>query len=141
MTAEPTPAPPDQPYQESTDYAWTESAFELLERDELHAEVVSRDGVTRSRVWGPCPRCRHGLDDRQTHTAVTNLMSTQWRGRSTAATSESGAGGGDADAVFFPVDVSCGCGQAHAGAPPGTTGCGVSFRVEPEVRPGDGGQP
>ena len=141
MTAEATPAPSDQPYQESTDYAWTESAFELLEQDELHAEVVSRDGITRSRVWGACPRCRHALDDRQTHTAVTNLMSTQWRSRTSATISEPGAEDGGSDAVFFPVDVSCGCGQGHSGAPPGTTGCGVSFRVELQVKPGDSGRP
>ena len=80
MAASMTP-PPDQPYQESTDYRWTETAFESLERDVLHGEVISRDGVTRSRVWGPCPRCDHSLDDRQTHTAVTNVMSGEWRGK------------------------------------------------------------
>ncbi|GHG88864.1 hypothetical protein GCM10018780_07650 [Streptomyces lanatus] len=31
------------------------------------------------------------------------------------------------------VDVTCGCGHTHAGAPEGTTGCGVSFRVELEA--------
>jgi hypothetical protein len=66
--------PPDEPFQESTDYSWTEKAFDMLERGDLHGEVISRDGVVRSRVRGPCPRCLHGLDDRQTHTAVTSLM-------------------------------------------------------------------
>jgi len=139
MTAEATPAPPDQPYRELTDYEWTETAFELLERDELHGEVVSRDGVTRSRVWGQCPRCGHPLDDRQTHTAVTNLISGRLRTRGTAPPGESGAG--DQDTVFLPVDVSCGCGHDHAGAPAGATGCGVSFRVELPVPPGEGDRP
>ena len=78
MTADTTP--PDEPYHESTDYSWTETAFDMLERHDLHGEVVSRDGIVRSRVWGPCPRCKHALDDRQTHTAVTNLMGGEWRG-------------------------------------------------------------
>jgi hypothetical protein len=122
------PPPLDQPYQESADYGWTENAFGLLERDELHGEVISRDGVTRSRVWGPCPRCDHALDDQQTHTAVTSLMSGEWRTWTTVRTSE--PGDDDHDAVYFPVDVSCGCGHGHPGAPAGKTGCGVSFRVE-----------
>ena len=47
-----------QPYQQSTDLSWTERAFELLEGGILHAEVVSREGVVRSRVWGPAPALR-----------------------------------------------------------------------------------
>jgi hypothetical protein len=125
--------PPDQPYQESADYGWTANAFGLLERGELHGEVISRDGVTRSRVWGPCPRCDHALDDRQIHTAVTSLMSGEWRTRSTARTSEPGSDG--EDAVYFPVDVSCGCGHGHPGSPAGKSGCGASFRVELPVQP------
>ena len=73
---------PDVPYQESVDYLWTEKAFGMLESGALHGEVVSRDGVIRSRVWGPCPRCQecgHEIDDRQTLTAVTNLMGGEWR--------------------------------------------------------------
>jgi hypothetical protein len=51
-------APSDVSYQESTEYSWTEQAFEMLERSELRGEVViSRDGVVSSRVRGPCPRC------------------------------------------------------------------------------------
>ena len=116
---------PDEPYHQSVDYSWTEKAFEMLERDELHGEVVSADEIVRSRVWGPCPRCRHTLDDRQTHTAITNLMGGERRQQGPA-----GPGGGDPGLVFFTVDVSCGCGDSHSGAPPGKTGCGVSFRVE-----------
>ena len=125
---------PDEPYHESTDYSWTEKAFEMLEQNNLQGEVViSRDGIVSSRVRGPCPRCRHVLDDRQTHTAITNLMGGEWRG-------PGGAGPGqrrdkDTSPVFFPVDVSCGCGDSHSGAPAGTTGCGVSFRVELPVQP------
>ena len=118
----------DEPYRELVDYSWTDKAFEMIERDNLHGEVVSHDGVVTSRVWGPCPRCGHQLDDKQTHTAITNLMSGQWRTRAGVGTAQTG--GEDADSAFFPVDVSCGCGDSHLGAPPGTTGCGVSFRVE-----------
>jgi hypothetical protein len=121
-------APHDEPYHELVDYSWTEKAFEMLERDALHGEAVSRDGVVGSRVWGPCPRCGHELDDRQTHTAVTNLMGGEWRTSGGASTEQ--PGGGDDGPVFLAVDVSCGCGDSHSGAPPGTTGCGVSFRVE-----------
>jgi hypothetical protein len=134
-------AQPDEPYHESVSYSWTEKAFEMLERDDLHGEVVSRDGVIRSRVWGPCPRCGHRghlLDDRQTHTAVTNLMGGQSRG-------PADTGEGDRQEpglLFFSVDVSCGCGGTHTGAPDGKTGCGVSFRVELPLRQTDSsGQP
>jgi hypothetical protein len=137
MTAAATP--PDEPYQQSTAYLWTEKAFDMLKRDDLQGEVVSRNGIVRSRVQGPCPRCWHALDDRQTHTAVTGLMGGQSRGPDGAgpgqrADSETGL-------MFFPVDVSCGCGDTHPGAPAGTTGCGVSFRVELPLQPADGGRP
>ena len=134
-------AAPDQPYHESTDYSWTETAFHMLEHDDLQGEVViSQDGVVRSRVWGPCPRCRHVLDDRQTHTAVTNLMGGEWRGPSVSGPGQ--PGDSDPGPQYFPVDISCGCGDSHSGAPAGTTGCGVSFRVELAVQPGgSSGQP
>lgn len=132
--------PPDEPYHESTDYAWTEKAFYMLESSKLQGEVVvSRDGVVRSRVWGPCPRCGHILEDRQTHTAVTNLMGGEWRGRGGTGPGQRGDGG--TGPVFFPVDVSCGCGDSHSGAPAGVAGCGVSFRVELPVQPASGSQP
>jgi hypothetical protein len=119
----------DMPYEESLDYQWTEKAFGMLESGSLHGEVVSRDGVVRSRVWGSCPRCEecgHELDDRQTLTAVTNLMGRDWL---TTRGQDQGSGV-EASPVFVPVDVSCGCGKSHAGGPAGSTGCGVSFRVE-----------
>jgi hypothetical protein len=125
---------PDVPYQESEEYAWTEKAFAMLESGALHGEAVSRDGVLRSRVWGKCPRCDecgHEIDDRQTLTAVTNLMGREWR------VAKPGHGQGTdqpAGPEFVPVDVSCGCGKAHSGGPAGSTGCGVSFRVELRVQ-------
>jgi len=115
--------PGDEPYRESVDYEWTEKAFAMLENGDLHGEVASRGRVIGSRVWGSCPRCSHALDDRQTLTAVTSLMSAEWRG-------PGGRGGENAGPEFFSVDVSCGCGESHPGAPAGVTGCGVSFRVE-----------
>jgi hypothetical protein len=131
--------PADEPYHESADYSWTEKAFEMLECNDLQGEVISRDGIVRSRVWGPCPRCRHILDDRQTHTAVTNLMGGEWRGPGGAGPGQLGCG--DTGLAFFPVEVSCGCGDSHSGSPVGTTGCGASFRVELPVQPaGSGGQ-
>jgi hypothetical protein len=121
----------DEPYQESVDYVWTEKAFEMLERGDLHGEVVSRNDVVLSRVWGPCPRCGHALDDRQTHTAVTNLMG---RERRRAGGTETEPPGQAISPVFHRVDVSCGCGDRHSGAPAGQTGCGVSFRVEVPIQ-------
>lgn len=97
----------------------------MLERGELHGEVISSRGIVRSRVWGPCPRCRHVIDDRQTLTAVANLPGGGWR-YAPAPRPESLA----AEPVFFDVDVSCGCGTSHPGAPAEATGCGVNFRVE-----------
>jgi hypothetical protein len=131
---------PDVPYEESFDYSWTEKAFGMLEGGALHGEVVSRDGVVRARVWGACPRCQecgHELDDRQTLTAVTNLMGRDWR---LGIRSHGQDTGRDLGPVFVPVDVSCGCGKTHKGAPAGSTGCGVSFRVELPMQLADTGR-
>jgi hypothetical protein len=46
----PDAAPLNDPYHESTDYSWTEKAFEMLELNDLHGEVVSADGIVSSRV-------------------------------------------------------------------------------------------
>lgn len=122
-----------RPYQELMGYEWTEKAYHMLERRELRGEAVSRDKIVRSRVRGPCPRCGHSLDDQQTHTAVISIMGTEtrgWPGR--------GRGGGDETGSPFEVDVSCGCGDKHSGAPEGTTGCGVSFRVALPLQLADG---
>jgi hypothetical protein len=124
-------APQGAAYQESTDFAWTEQAFGMLERGELRGEVVSDRGIIRARVWGPCPRCGHGLDDRQVLTAVANLPSDSWR----YAPWRTRSGTESAVPTFREVDVSCRCGSSHPGAPEETTGCGVSFRVELPVRP------
>jgi|BarGraNGADG00212_1021973.scaffolds.fasta_scaffold11490_4 hypothetical protein len=124
MTANP---PEDEPYLRADDYQWTVKAFEMVERGDLQGEVVSHEGVVRSRVWGHCPRCGDLVDDRQTHTALTNLMGGT-RGLRSPGPGE--AGSGNESEWFFPVDISCACDHAHPGAPPDASGCGVSFRVE-----------
>jgi hypothetical protein len=116
--------PSDKPYQELVGYEWTKKAYHMLESGDLHGEAISRDKIVRSRVRGPCPRCGHALDDQQTHTAVISIMGTEtrgWPGRGHDSGSETGSP--------FEIDVSCGCDDMHSGAPEGTTGCGVSFRV------------
>jgi hypothetical protein len=137
------PAPSSAPYQQTTEYRWTEAAYDLLIGGALHGRAVSREGVVDTHMWGFCPRCGHQLDDRQTHTAVTNLMAGErhdaWgsltvavgrlTGKPTAATSQVpqvGVG----DIRLFPVDVTCGCEAIHPGAPGAAMGCGASFRVE-----------
>jgi hypothetical protein len=126
-----TTTPPGEPYRESTEFAWTERAFGMLERGEMRGEVTSSRGIIHSRVWGPCPRCQHALDDQQTLTAVTNLPGGEWRGWGTGRPTR-----GQAEPRYYDVDVSCGCGDSHSGAPEGKTGCGVSFRVELAGQPG-----
>lgn len=106
------------------DFAWTEQAFEELKGGQLRADVIISDGVVSTRVWGACPRCDGFLDDRQVHTAVTNMLNGGARGLDVIA---------EQAPALVPVDVSCGCGEVHAGAADGVTGCGVSFRVELEA--------
>ncbi len=108
----------------------------MLERGELRGEVISSSGIIRSRVWGPCPRCGHVIDDRQTLTAVANLPGTGWRHARAPAPAQSLPDEPD----FLDVDVSCGCGAPHPGAPATTGGCGVSFRVELPLRLADPGK-
>jgi hypothetical protein len=123
MSIAPSDEPEDDTYRVSSEFLWTRTAYEqLLEDRDLHGEVISRDGVMASHVWGQCPRCRHSLDDRQPLTVLTSLMGV----RRTDSPESTEA----ADAGFAQVDVSCGCGVTHPGAPADTTGCGTSFRVE-----------
>lgn len=115
--------PADELYQVSSDYLWTRKAYESLqEGDALHGEVIARSGVMASRVWGQCPRCEHFFDDRQTLTALTNLVGVRLAGPSRP--------GSAPEIRFAQVDVSCNCADRHPGAPEGTSGCGTSFRVE-----------
>lgn len=109
-----------QRYEKTMDFMWTERAFEFLQTGRLRAEIrQARPGVTSSHVWGQCPRCGHLLDDWQPLSAVTGL---------TGSRRPDSAARGTADVEA--VDISCGCGTVHPGGPTGTTGCGVSFRIE-----------
>jgi hypothetical protein len=125
--AQPDPAAA-QPYEETSDYRWTETAFTMLVEGRLRADVRPAP-VVASRVWGPCPRCGHPLDDRQTHTAVTNQYGYRMRGRGQVRQ--------DPPPAYIDVDVSCACDHPHRGAPKGTRGCGVSFRVMLPTTTGD----
>jgi hypothetical protein len=118
------------------DFTWTEEAFGMLERGELRGEVLSSSGIVRSRVWGPCPRCGHAIDDQQTLTAIANLPGAAWRYAKASAPAPSLPD----EPAFLDVDVSCGCGATHSGAPATASGCGVSFRVELPVRLADPGK-
>jgi hypothetical protein len=118
-------------FEESTDPELTEHAFDMLQSGDLLGEVISSDGVVRSRVWGPCPGCGHFIDDRQTHTAVTGVSGGELRGTDRGVP---GAGLADSEIRYYQVDISCRCSNVHAGAPPGREGCGASFRVELEIR-------
>lgn len=114
-----------QRYKKTTAFVWTERAFEFLQTGRLRAEIQQpRRGVKVSHVWGRCPRCEHHVDDWQPLSAVTGQIGSR-RPDSTAR------GTTDVEAV----DVGCGCGTVHPGAPAGTSGCGVSFRIEFELVP------
>ncbi|CAM5324868.1 hypothetical protein GCM10010390_91080 [Streptomyces mordarskii] len=123
------PVHQDEPWEERSAFHWTDRAYSLLEQGLLNADVQVVDGVLSTRVQGICPRCNGVLDDRQVHTAVTDLMVGVHR--STAVPGISGP-------AVVTIDVTCGCGMAHGAAPEGRTGCGVSFRVELEANTGDG---
>ncbi|MFF3957116.1 hypothetical protein ACFYY1_28425 [Streptomyces sp. NPDC001890] len=130
------PQPPI-PYEQTSDYHWTEVAFELLESGALAAVVMTSDNVSSAVVEGTCPRCAHHFTDRRPLTAVTS-------GIGGSRTGVQGAGGtglvepartyGHGDLVV--LDVTCSCGTTHpaeaseATEPNAVGGCGVSFRIE-----------
>lgn len=117
-------AEPATGYEQTTAFEWTERAFELLAEGRLQAEIHRLlPGVLSAHVWGQCPRCRHQLDDWQALSAVTGSVTSR-------------RPGSDPLDDVTVVDIDCGCGTVHAGAPGGTTGCGVSFRVELEADDG-----
>lgn len=114
-------------YTESAAVRWTDEASGMLRDGRLSARAFAADGVLSSRVWGPCPRCGHLLDDRQVHTAiVTGPRGWPLRRRRRAV----------APPPVLEVDVGCGCRHTHPGAPEDVSGCGVGFRVELTVPDG-----
>jgi hypothetical protein len=116
--------PDDHVYEESAAYHWTERAHELLNAGDLHARIFAADGVVSSHVWGRCPRCGHQLDTRQVHTAIVGGIGRGGRRRPRRWWYRTGP------LRTMLVDVACGCQWTHRHAPSGSTGCGVSFRVE-----------
>ncbi|GHJ36353.1 hypothetical protein [Streptomyces sp. TS71-3] len=127
------PQPPI-PYEQTSDYRWTEAAFRLLESGALTASVTASDNVSSAVVEGACPRCVHRFTDRRPLTAVSNGL-----GESRAGVPGSGGRdlvepAGSREPVV--LDVTCSCGVAHPTGGPGTAdasatgGCGVSFRIE-----------
>ncbi|MFF8911651.1 hypothetical protein [Streptomyces olivaceoviridis] len=126
------PQPPI-PYEQTSDYRWTEAAFHLLESGALTASVAARDNISSAVVEGVCPRCVHHFTDRRPLTAVTNGLGGSRAGvpgsGGTALVEPAGA--------YAPVvlDVTCSCGVPHPTGPgaadaSATGGCGVSFRIE-----------
>lgn len=99
-------------YERTDAFQWTETAYEMLEQGKIQAQLFNTDGVVSAHLWGPCPRCRHDLDDRQTLTAAVPGLRREVP-----------------SAVQMPVDVGCGCSHKHPGAPQDRLGCGVRFRV------------
>ncbi|MFG2811252.1 hypothetical protein [Streptomyces massasporeus] len=104
-------------YLATTDFRWTERAFELLGAQRLTVSDHTADGVTGVVVSGPCPRCDHHFVDRRALDAVTGMSGATRNGD-----------GRPSDVAL--LDVTCGCDTAHEGAPEGTAGCGASFRIE-----------
>ncbi|MGW7051167.1 hypothetical protein [Streptomyces sp. NPDC054887] len=104
-------------YLPTTDFRWTERAFELLGTRELTVTPYEGGGASCFVVSGRCPRCGHHLVDRQVTTALTGLSGPS-----------RGADSGQPPAVT--LDVTCGCGSEHGNAPAGAIGCGASFRIE-----------
>jgi len=112
-------------YENITSLEWSQRAFDLLQRGQLHVKIFNTDGVISAHVWGPCPRCGHDLDYRPTLSAIVPELGGS-RGLWTALTGRSTLKG---SSVPEAVDVGCGCGRDHPGAPKTVRGCGVSFRL------------
>jgi hypothetical protein len=121
------------PYDNADTDEWTELAYDALMKGELHVELRKVKNVISSHVHGPCPRCIHKIDDEQTHSAVTSLLTTK-RG---VKASNAGNGNSD-DGRYYAFFVTCCCGKTHPHAPTETTGCGASFTVEALLQELDG---
>jgi hypothetical protein len=136
-----TQAPNELPYEQSSDFQWTEAAFLLLEAGGLTARVMTSDNVRSAVIEGTCPRCKHHITDRRSLTAITTVIGD-------TRTSGSNPAGSMADPKPLVLDVTCSCGVLHptpdgAAAPSlGAAGCGTSFRIELVAESGAaGGQP
>ena len=105
------------PYEETARLEWTLKARDLVADGRIKGRYRITSGIASVHVWGMCPRCEdHLLDVRRTLTAVIP------GDRSSPATPSAQS--------TAPVDVDCGCSHEHDGGPPGSRGCGVSFRIE-----------
>lgn len=125
------PRPP-VPYEQTSDYRWTEAAFRLLESGALTASVTASGNVSSAVIAGTCPRCVHQFTDRRPLTAVTNGLGGSRAGLPGSGGTDPGDPAGAYEAVV--LDVTCSCGLPHPPREPAATdaavGCGVSFRIE-----------
>ncbi|KAB1988308.1 hypothetical protein [Streptomyces triticiradicis] len=100
----------------TTDFRWTQRAFDLLQEELLTVDPHEAGGAPCFVISGPCPRCEHHMTDRQVTTALAGL-----------AGPDRGAEGRPSAEVL--LDVTCGCVGEHGNAPEGKVGCGASFRI------------
>ncbi|MFF2627027.1 hypothetical protein ACFVUN_14765 [Kitasatospora griseola] len=133
------------PYEQTSDYRWTEAAFELLESGALTARVMTNDNVSSAVVEGACPRCVHQFADRRALTVVTSGIGGSRSGAGMGGTHLGEPGGTDGYQVV--LDITCSCGVAHpidasgAAGSNAAGGCGVSFRIELAGPATAGGRP
>lgn len=133
MTDQPQPS---IPYEQTSEYRWTEAAFEMLESGALTARVMTSDNVSSAVVEGACPRCVHHFTDRRPLTAVTSGIGGSRTGVHGTSTGPVGPAGMYGYGVPVVLDVTCSCGVAHPAEASGAAdsnpvgGCGVSFRIE-----------
>ena len=127
MSDEPSGAALAVSYEFIASLEWTERAYHMLDDGTLAAAGFLTDGVGSAHVWGSCPRCEDRIDVRTTVSAVLRVT------RGGQPEDQDRIAGSPTQPCALMVDVICGCGRTHHGAPEGTTGCGVSFRIPAPV--------
>lgn len=108
-------------YQEVSTVELDDRARQLVATGQLKVRLVDDTRVASLRVDGPCARCGHVYSQ----TRALELPVSAIRRAERIATP-----------AYRWAYFLCDCLESHPDGPPGVTGCGASYSVEPPPSPG-----